>query len=73
MSNNDLKLIKDKILEDGKVGELLDLMGCEYVDKKTIDMKRNYLLNLSLQINDLFKFISMNHYLAVSEHWVNQI
>lgn len=34
MSNNDLKLIKDKILEDGKVGELLDLMGCEYVDKK---------------------------------------
>jgi DNA primase len=34
MSNNDLKLIKDKILEDGKVGELLELMGCEHVDKK---------------------------------------
>jgi DNA primase len=34
MSNNDLKLIKDKILEDGKVGELLELMSCEHVDKK---------------------------------------
>jgi len=34
MSNNDLKLIKGKILEDEKVGELLELMGCEHVDKK---------------------------------------
>lgn len=34
MSNNDLKLIKEKILEDGKIGELLELMSCEHVDKK---------------------------------------
>ncbi|ASA22611.1 DNA primase [Paenibacillus donghaensis] len=34
MSNNDLKLIKEKILTDEKVGELLELMDCEHVEKK---------------------------------------
>ncbi|MEJ3719252.1 DNA primase [Paenibacillus polymyxa] len=32
--SNDLKLIKERIIEESRVGELLEAMGCEYVEKK---------------------------------------
>lgn len=32
--SNDLKLIKERIIEESRIGELLEAMGCEYVEKK---------------------------------------